>query len=180
MTKTPGHSLRDQQVAQSLIGKARARVEALRNAVSRAAEFAYQDVEQSGALLSREAKIRLQLGVSFAAEACAEAVRFANDIVGISSIRIGQPFERHFRDTYTSLQHSDKSSPRYASAGCLMFGLENDWVWLAFRARPQSKAPPPGSPAPMAEWSCSFALAQLMLRRLRNEEEAPRVVLNRR
>ena len=61
-----------------------------------------------------------------------KAVRFVNDVVGTSSIRIGQPFERHFRDTHTLLQHSDKSSPRYASAGRLMFGLENDWVWLNF------------------------------------------------
>ena len=83
-------------------------------------------------LLSSEAKIRLQLAVSFAAEACAEAVRFVNDVVGTSSIRIGQPFERHFRDAHTLLQHSSKSSPRYGSAGRLMFGLENDWVWLSF------------------------------------------------
>jgi alkylation response protein AidB-like acyl-CoA dehydrogenase len=135
MTKTPayqGTALRDQQLAQFLIGKARARVEASRDTVTRAAEFAYGDVERSGALLSREAKIRLQLAVSFTAEACAEAVRLVNDAVGTSSIRIGQPFERHFRDTHTLLQHSDKSSPRYASAGRLMFGLENDWVWLNF------------------------------------------------
>ena len=134
-TKTPayqGTALRDQQLAHFLMGKARARVEASRDTVNRAAEFAYEDVERSGALLSREAKIRLQLAVSFAAEACAEAVRFVNDVVGTSSIRIGQPFERHFRDTHTLLQHSDKSSPRYASAGRLMFGLENDWVWLNF------------------------------------------------
>ena len=84
------------------------------------------------ALLSRDANIRLQLTASFIAEACAEAVRFVNDVVGTSSIRIGQPFERHFRDTHTLLQHSDKSSPRYASAGRLMFGLENEWVWLDF------------------------------------------------
>jgi indole-3-acetate monooxygenase len=134
-TKTPayqGTALRDQQLAQFLMGKARARVEASRDTVNRAAEFAYEDVERSGVLLSREAKIRLQLAVSFAAEACAEAVRFVNDVVGTSSIRTGQPFERHFRDTHTLLQHSDKSSPRYASAGRLMFGLENDWVWLDF------------------------------------------------
>jgi alkylation response protein AidB-like acyl-CoA dehydrogenase len=134
-TKTPayqGTALRDQQLAQFLTAKARARVEASRDTVSRAAEFAYQDVEHSGGLLSTEAKIRLQLAVSFAAEACAEAVRLVNDVAGTSSIRIGQPFERHFRDTHTLLQHSDKSSPRYASAGRLMFGLENDWVWLSF------------------------------------------------
>ena len=100
--------------------------------LSRAAEFAHDDLERSGELLSPGAKIRLQLAVSFAAEACAEAVRLVNDAVGTSSIRIGQPFERRFRDTHTLLQHSDKSSPRYASAGRLMFGLENDWVWLSF------------------------------------------------
>jgi indole-3-acetate monooxygenase len=134
-TKTPayqGTALRDQQLAQFLMGKARARVEASRDTINRAAEFAYEDVERSAKLLSPEAKIRLQLAVSFAAEACAEAVRFVNDVVGASSIRLGQPFERHFRDAHTLLQHSDKSSPRYASAGRLMFGLENDWVWLSF------------------------------------------------
>jgi hypothetical protein len=31
------------------------------------------------------------------------------------------------RDVHVLLQHSDKSSARYASAGRLMFGLENDW-----------------------------------------------------
>jgi alkylation response protein AidB-like acyl-CoA dehydrogenase len=114
------------------MGKARARVEASRDTINQAAEFAYNDVERSGVLLSSEAKIRLQLAVSFAAEACAEAVRFVNDVVGTSSIRIGQPFERHLRDAHTLLQHSSKSSPRHGSAGRLMFGLENDWVWLSF------------------------------------------------
>jgi len=134
-TKTPayqGTALRDQQLAQFLMGKAGARVEASRDTISCAAEFAYEDVQRSGMLLSTQAKIRLQLAVSFAAEACAEAVRLVNDVVGTSSIRVGQPFERHFRDAHTLLQHSSKSSPRYGSAGRLMFGLENDWVWLSF------------------------------------------------
>ena len=87
---------------------------------------------RSGTGLSSDAKIRLQLAVCFAAEACAEAVRFVNDAVGASSIRLEQPFERHFRDVHVLLQHSSKSSARYASAGRLMFGLENDWVWLSF------------------------------------------------
>jgi hypothetical protein len=70
--------------------------------------------------------------VSFAAEASSEAMRFINDAIGTSSIRLGQPFERYFRDLHVLLQHSDKSSQRYASAGRLMLGLENDWVWLSF------------------------------------------------
>ena len=45
---------------------------------------------------------------------------------------VGVAFEQHFRDLHVLLQHSDKSSQRYASAGRLMLGVENDWVWLSF------------------------------------------------
>jgi alkylation response protein AidB-like acyl-CoA dehydrogenase len=134
-TKTPAYTatpLREQQLVQFLIGKAKARVDAARDTLHRAATDAYDDVASGNAQLSPEAKIRIQLATCFVAEACAEAVRLVNDGVGTSSIRIGQPFERHFRDVHVLLQHSDKSSPRYASAGRMMFGLENDWVWLSF------------------------------------------------
>ena len=134
-TKTAAYNatpLREQQLAQFQMGKAKARVEASRDTLYRAASAAYDETAVSKARLSSEAKIRLQLAVSFAAEACAEAVRFVNDAVGASSIRLGSPFERHFRDAHVLLQHSSKSSARYGSAGRLMFGLENDWVWLSF------------------------------------------------
>ncbi len=124
--------LKEQQLPQFQIGKAKARVEASRDTLYRAVSDAFDDVSASGALLTVESKVRLQCAASFAAEACAEAVRHVNDAVGSSSIRLEQPFERHFRDTHTLLQHSSKSSPRYSSAGKLMFGVENDWVWLMF------------------------------------------------
>jgi alkylation response protein AidB-like acyl-CoA dehydrogenase len=133
--KTPAYQgvpLKQQQLAQFLIGKAASRVEAARDTLIRAADVAYADVESSGQSLTAESKVRVQLAVSFAAEACAEAIRFVNDAVGTSSIRLGQPFERPFRDLHVLLQHSDKSSQRYASAGRLMLGLDNDWVWLGF------------------------------------------------
>ena len=134
-TKTPAYNttpLREQQLAQFQMGKARARVEAARDTLHRAAEAGYDEVANGTAPLSVDAKIRLQLAACFAAEACAEAVRLVNDATGASSIRTSQPFERHFRDAHVLLQHSSKSSPRYGSAGRLMFGLENDWVWLSF------------------------------------------------
>jgi alkylation response protein AidB-like acyl-CoA dehydrogenase len=133
--KTPSYQgvpLKQQQLAQFLLGKAASRIEASRDTLFRAAEVGYDDVASSGKSLSVPAKARVQLAVSFAAEACAEAMRFINDVVGTSSIRLEQPFERHFRDLHVLLQHSDKSSQRYASAGRLMLGLENDWVWLSF------------------------------------------------
>jgi indole-3-acetate monooxygenase len=134
-TKTAAYNavpLREQQLAQFLMAKAKARVDASRDTLHCAAADAHADVMESNSLLSTEAKIRLQLAVSFAAEACAEAVRLVNDVTGTSSIRTENPFERYFRDAHTLLQHSSKSSPRYGSAGRLMFGLENDWVWLSF------------------------------------------------
>jgi alkylation response protein AidB-like acyl-CoA dehydrogenase len=134
-TKTPAYNstpLREQQLAQFQIGKARSRVDASRDTLWAAAREAYADVERSGELLSIDSKIRLQLAVAFAAEACAEAVRWVDDAVGTSAVRTTMPFERHFRDAHTLLQHSDKSSARYATAGRLLFGLPNDWVWLSF------------------------------------------------
>jgi alkylation response protein AidB-like acyl-CoA dehydrogenase len=134
-TKTPAYNatpLREQQLAQFQLGKARSRVEAARDTLFAAASAAYDDVASSGHLLSPESKIRIQLAACFTAEACAEAVRLVNDSVGTSSIRTENPFERYFRDAHVLLQHSDKSSARYASAGRLMLGLENDWVWLSF------------------------------------------------
>jgi indole-3-acetate monooxygenase len=134
-TKTPAYNtipLREQQLAQFQIGKARSRVEAARDTLHCAAVETYDEVARTGKLLSIDAKIRLQLAVCFAAEACAEAVRLVNDAVGASSIRLDRPFERHFRDVHVLMQHSDKSSARYATAGRLLFGLENDWVWLSF------------------------------------------------
>jgi indole-3-acetate monooxygenase len=133
--KTPAYQgipLRQQQLPQFLLGKAASRIEAARDTLSRAGEVAYADVERGGKSLSTQSKTRVQLAACFAAEACCEAVRLINDVVGTSSIRLSQPFERHFRDLHVLMQHSDKSSQRYASAGRLMLGLENDWVWLSF------------------------------------------------
>jgi indole-3-acetate monooxygenase len=133
-TKTPAYMatpLREQQFAQFVAAKAKARVNASRDTLYRAAEEGYEDV-QNGSLLSWDAKIRLQLAVCFAAEACAEAVRLVCDGAGASSIRTEQPFERYLRDVQVLTQHSSKSGPRYVSAGRLMFGLDNNWVWLSF------------------------------------------------
>ena len=106
-------------------------MEASRDTLYRAAEQAYEQVS-GGDLLVDESKIRLQLACSVAAEACVDAVRMVSDVVGASAIRTTQPFERHVRDVHTLAQHASKSSPRYSTAGRLMFGLENDWMWLTF------------------------------------------------
>ena len=133
-TRVPAYNttpLREQQWAQLTIGKAKARINAARDTLHRSAGEAYDDVS-SGSLLSWDSKVRLQLAASFAAEACAEAVRLAADVAGSTAIRLEHQFERHFRDVHVMQQHTSKATPRYATAGRLLFGLENDWVWLSF------------------------------------------------
>jgi alkylation response protein AidB-like acyl-CoA dehydrogenase len=133
-TKIPAYNVtpvREQQWAQLAAGKARARVDAARDTLHRSAEEAYDDAA-SDSSLSWDSKVRLQLAVAFAAEACAEAVRLVADVAGSSAIRLEHPFERHFRDVHVLTQHTSKATPRYATAGRLLFGLENDWVWLSF------------------------------------------------
>jgi alkylation response protein AidB-like acyl-CoA dehydrogenase len=124
--------LREQQLPQFQIGKARSLVEASRDTLYRAADAAYDQVASGGGLLLNEPKIRLQLAVAFAAETTAEAVRLVNTATGTSSIRLGQPFERHFRDVHVLLQHTSKNNARFASAGRMMFGFEPDpnLFWL--------------------------------------------------
>lgn len=133
--KTPNYqqtALQDQQLPQFLLGKAAALVEASRDTLHRAAEVAYADVNDSGKTLSNSAKIRLQLAASFAGEACAEATRLVNDVVGTSAIRLTQPFERYFRDAHTLIHHAANSNRRYVDAGKLMLGLQTDWIFLIF------------------------------------------------
>jgi alkylation response protein AidB-like acyl-CoA dehydrogenase len=125
-------ALQDQQLAQYFLGKAAGLVEASRDTLYRAAQEAYDDVENSGKTLSREAKIRVQLATSFAIEACAEATRYVNDVVGTSAIRLAQPFERYFRDTHTIIHHAASSNRRYVDAAKLMLGQETDWIFLIF------------------------------------------------
>jgi alkylation response protein AidB-like acyl-CoA dehydrogenase len=107
-------------------------VEASRDTLYRAAAAGYTDVQQSGKTLSDNAKIRLQLAASYAGEACAEATRLVNDVVGTAAIHLTQPFERYFRDAHTLIHHAANSNRRYVEAGKLMLGQQVDWIFLIF------------------------------------------------
>jgi alkylation response protein AidB-like acyl-CoA dehydrogenase len=134
-TKTAAYNtvaLRDQQLVHYLMGKAQSRVAASRDTLHASAAAAYEEVSQTNALLSSEAKVRQTLAACFAAEACAEAVRFVDDVVGTSSVRLGAPFERHFRDVHVLMQHATKSNGVYGTAGRALLGLEPDRFWFIF------------------------------------------------
>jgi alkylation response protein AidB-like acyl-CoA dehydrogenase len=122
--------LRERELIQYLAGRARALVDASR-AYLHSACRAGTDEARTGRL-SDPMKLQLQLAACFAAEACAESVQLVHEAAGTSGIRLEAPFERHLRDVQTLSQHASKAAPRYASAGRLLFGLPNDWIFLAF------------------------------------------------
>jgi indole-3-acetate monooxygenase len=134
-TKTPAYNtvaLRDQQLVHYLMGKAQSRVSASRDTLHAAAAAAYEEVSRTNAPLSSDTKVRHTLAACFAVEACAEAVRFVDDVVGTSSVRLGAPFERHFRDVHVLMQHATKSNGVYGTAGRALLGLEPDRFWFIF------------------------------------------------
>jgi alkylation response protein AidB-like acyl-CoA dehydrogenase len=134
-TKTAAYNtvaLRDQQLVHYLLGKAQSRVAASRDTLHASAAAAYEEVSRTNALLSSDAKVRQTLADCFAAEACAEAVRFVDDVVGTSSVRLNAPFERHFRDVHVLMQHATKSNGVYGTAGRALLGLEPDRFWFIF------------------------------------------------
>jgi len=134
-TKTAAYNavpLRDQQLVHYSLGKAQSRVTAARDTLHASVAAAHDELAATNALLSTDAKVRLQLAACFAADACAEAVRFVDDVVGTSSIRLGQPFERYFRDVHVLMQHATKSNGVYGTAGRALVGLEPDRFWFIF------------------------------------------------
>jgi alkylation response protein AidB-like acyl-CoA dehydrogenase len=133
-TKTASYTtaaLRDRELIQYQAGRARALVDAARAYLHTACRAAYEEAMTSPRL-SDQTKVSMQLAGCFAADACAESVRLVHEAAGTSGIRLEAPFERHLRDAQTLSQHASKASPRYASAGRLLFGLPNDWIFLSF------------------------------------------------
>jgi alkylation response protein AidB-like acyl-CoA dehydrogenase len=124
-------TLRDREYIQILVGKAKARVDASRSYLHQACGRAY-DEAAGGSLLSDATKVDMQLAACFAAEQSAEAVRLVHEAAGTSGIRVEAGLERLFRDAHTLTQHASKAMPRYGSAGRLLFGLPNDWIFLSF------------------------------------------------
>ena len=133
-TKTASYTtaaLADRELIQYQAGRARALVDAARAYLHTACRAAYEEAT-TAPRLSDQTKMSMQLAGCFAAEACAESVRLVHDAAGTSGIRLEAPFERHLRDALTLSQHASKASSRYASAGRLLFGLPNDWIFLSF------------------------------------------------
>lgn len=131
--KTPAGTktvLRDREMVQSNLGRARAAVDSARAYLHHSATEAFAQVSD-GSILTRPSKMALQLAACNASEASAKAVDLMWESAGGTAIWLDQGFERHFRDVHVTTQHAQKSPARYISVGRMMLGLEPDAPILA-------------------------------------------------
>lgn len=131
--KTPNFNerlLRDREIAQHHIAKARALVDASRLYLHDSATKAMQAAEAREIPLDPDLRYQLQLAACLAAEQCAEAVDLVHEAVGTTGIRNGAGFERHFRDVHVLTQHASKNVQRYEDVGKMMYGLPQAWFAL--------------------------------------------------
>ena len=127
--KTPSYlttTLRDKEVAQANVARARAHVGAARCYLHDAMRTVWEAaVDRRRPTL--EEGLELQLAVCNAMETGSKVVNLVHDTVGTSGIRRNQRFEQLYRDARTISQHTFGSVARYESSGKVFFGLPSDW-----------------------------------------------------
>jgi indole-3-acetate monooxygenase len=127
--KTPSYlttTLRDKEVAQASVARARAQVGAARCYLHDAMRTVWEAaVARRRATL--EEGVELQLAVCNAVETGSNVVNAVHDTVGTSGIRNNQRFPQLYRDGRTISQHAFASLARYESCGKTIFGLQSDW-----------------------------------------------------
>jgi alkylation response protein AidB-like acyl-CoA dehydrogenase len=122
LTKT----LRDKEVAQANVARARAQVGAARCYLHDAMRTVWEAaVDRRRATM--EEGLELQLAVCNAMETGSNVVNLVHDTVGTSGIRHNQRFQQLYRDARTISQHTFGGVARYESAGKVFFGLPSDW-----------------------------------------------------
>jgi alkylation response protein AidB-like acyl-CoA dehydrogenase len=131
--KTPSFAqtlLRDRQLAQHHVAKARALVDSSRLYLHNSMAKAFEAVSERRVPLDPGLKQSMQLSACLAAEQCATAVDLVHQAAGTTAIRIGAGFERHFRDAHVLTQHASKNVQRYEDVGKMIYGLTQDWFVL--------------------------------------------------
>jgi alkylation response protein AidB-like acyl-CoA dehydrogenase len=127
--KTPSYltkTLRDKEVAQANVARARAHVGAARSYLHDAMGTVWEAAVDRRRPTQEEG-LELQLAVCNAMETGSKVVNLVHDTVGTSGIRNSQRFQQLYRDARTISQHTFGGVARYESCGKIFFGLPSDW-----------------------------------------------------
>ena len=123
-------TLRDNNVVQSRVAQAEARLRSSRALLYQALEEITEEVERSGRL-TLDQRMTIRLASTFAIHESLSAVDFAYHAAGSTAIFEANPFERRFRDIHTVSQQLQGRQEHFETVGQYLLGLEPDSLaWL--------------------------------------------------
>ncbi|MGA8379930.1 MAG: acyl-CoA dehydrogenase family protein [Stellaceae bacterium] len=131
--KTPRgarHTLRDNQIVQSQVAQAEARLGAARALLMGSLDEITAAVARSG-YLTLDQRMAIRLASSFAIHQSMAVVDTIYHLAGASAIFAANPFERRFRDIHAVTQQLQGRQQHYETVGQFLLGLDPDTLaWL--------------------------------------------------
>jgi indole-3-acetate monooxygenase len=125
-----GRALRDNQVIQSQVAQAEAKLAAAR-------AFLFAALAETTAAVARrrhltlDQRMTIRLAATFAIHEARDAVDMAYHAAGATAIFAANPFERRFRDIHTVSQQLQGRAEHYETVGQYLLGLDPDsLMWL--------------------------------------------------
>jgi indole-3-acetate monooxygenase len=123
-------TLRDNNVVQSEVAKAEARLRSARAFLYRSIEEITGEVERSGQI-TLEQRMAIRLASTFAIHQSMSVVDMAYHAAGSTAIFEENPFERRFRDIHTVSQQVQGRQEHFETVGQYLLGLAPDTLsWL--------------------------------------------------
>jgi indole-3-acetate monooxygenase len=123
-------TLRDNNVVQSEVAQAEARLRAARDLLYRSLEEITGEVERSGHI-TLEQRMVIRLASTFAIHQSMSVVDMAYHAAGSTAIFEENPFERRFRDIHTVSQQVQGRQEHFETVGQYLLGLAPDTLsWL--------------------------------------------------
>ena len=119
-------ALSDRATVQDRVARAKAMVDAARAYLYRALDDTWVYLS-TGATITPEQGIPVQLASCHAVETAGKAVDLVHTAVGTTGIRNEHRFQQYFRDVHTVSQHGSGSAERFESVGKLLLGKKSDW-----------------------------------------------------
>jgi alkylation response protein AidB-like acyl-CoA dehydrogenase len=121
--------LRDNAVVQSSLAQAEVNVRAARGLVLQSMADIWKDL-QAGATITVDQRITIRMAATHAIHKAREAVDFAYNTAGATSIFEGHPLERRFRDIHTVTQQLQGQLRHFETVGAWMMGADTDLTFV--------------------------------------------------
>ncbi len=121
--------LRDNAVVQSGLAQAEANLRAARALVLQSMAEIWKDLV-GGAMITVDQRFSIRMAATHAIHKAREAVDFAYNMAGATSIFDGHPLERRFRDIHTVTQQLQGQIRHFETVGAWMMGADTDLTFV--------------------------------------------------